>query len=58
MSMPRSMKSALLVVVVLLLGLMGLSFAKHPHPGPTPDDLQLHGQQTPFDHQAADPPPG
>jgi len=58
MNMPPQVKAALLVVLVLLLGLMGLSFAKPPRSGPTMDDLLRHERQIPYDHQAAAPPPG
>lgn len=57
MRMPKRIKSALLVVLILLLGLIGLSFARHPHPGPTADELQHREQQTPVDRQGANPPP-
>jgi hypothetical protein len=56
MRMPNRVRSALLVVVVLLLGLIGLSLFKQPHSGPSTDDLQRREQQTPYDHQGADPP--
>ena len=53
----RAAKAAALVVVMLLLGLAGLSFAKRPNPGPTTDDLLRSERQIPFDREAADPPP-
>lgn len=52
----RRLRSGLVVVLVLLVGLLGLSFAKRPHPGPSADEIMRLDQQTPYDSGAAHPP--
>ena len=52
----RRLRSGLLVVLVLLIGLLGLSIAKRPQPGPSAEEIKRVDQQTPYDSGAANPP--